>query len=61
MWLFAMIDIILQGFELVAMEYVSPTLNTLEEHYKEHRDASFFGDLIDFMTSGLFESNGSCL
>lgn len=25
---------------------------TLEEHYEEHKDKGFYGDLVEFMTSG---------
>jgi nucleoside-diphosphate kinase len=47
-----------QGFDLVAMEYLFPSVDLLERHYEEHKGKSFFRELVDFMTSGMLESNG---
>ncbi|KAI7905997.1 nucleoside diphosphate kinase [Cokeromyces recurvatus] len=41
-----------RGFQLLAMEMMYPTRELLEEHYSEHKDKSFFKDIIDFMHSG---------
>jgi hypothetical protein len=48
-----------QGFDLVAMEYLFPSVDLLERHYEEHKGKSFFRELVDFMTSGMLESNRS--
>jgi len=41
-----------KGFTLVALELRTLDRATAEEHYGEHRDKPFFGELVDFITSG---------
>ena len=41
-----------KGFRIVALEQRTLTAAVAEEHYGEHRDKPFFGDLVAFMTSG---------
>ena len=40
-----------KGLVLVAMELRTLTRATAEEHYGEHRERPFFGELVDFITS----------
>ncbi len=40
------------GFTLQAMKYVHLSRETAENFYGIHRERSFFGELVDFMTSG---------
>ena len=40
-----------KGLVLVAMELRTLDRATAEEHYGEHKDKPFFGDLVDFITS----------
>ncbi|CAB4848006.1 unannotated protein [freshwater metagenome] len=40
-----------KGFRLVALELRTLDRETAEEHYGEHRDKAFFGELVDFITS----------
>ncbi len=47
------IDQILEaGFTLQALKYVHLSRETAENFYGIHRERSFFGELVDFMTSG---------
>jgi nucleoside-diphosphate kinase len=39
-----------KGFTLVAAELRSVGRELAEEHYDEHRDKPFFGELVDFLT-----------
>lgn len=41
-----------KGLSIEKMEMRSPDIETLEEHYWEHREKGFYNDLIRFMTSG---------
>ena len=41
-----------KGVTLVAMELRTLDRATAEEHYGEHRERPFFGELVDFITGG---------
>ena len=41
-----------RGLRLVALKLVVPTRETAEAHYAVHSDTPFFGELVDFVTSG---------
>jgi nucleoside-diphosphate kinase len=41
-----------KGFRIVALELRTLEVAVAEEHYGEHRDKPFFGDLVAFITSG---------
>ena len=41
-----------KGFAIIALELRTLPRELAEEHYGEHRDKPFFGELVDFMTSG---------
>ncbi|WP_059103551.1 nucleoside-diphosphate kinase [Shouchella shacheensis] len=41
-----------KGFTLVAGKLVTISKETAETHYAEHRERPFFGELVDFITSG---------
>ena len=41
-----------KGFRLVALELRTLPREVAEEHYGEHRDKPFFGELIEFITRG---------
>ena len=41
-----------KGFTLVALELKTLDRATAEAHYGEHVDKPFFGELVDFITSG---------
>ncbi len=41
-----------KGLALVAMELRTLDRATAEEHYGEHRERPFFGELVDFITGG---------
>ncbi|TAL13056.1 MAG: nucleoside-diphosphate kinase [Frankiales bacterium] len=41
-----------KGLTLVAMELRTLERDTAEEHYGEHRERPFFGELVDFITGG---------
>lgn len=41
-----------KGFTLAALELRVLEREVAEEHYGEHRDKPFFGELVDFITSG---------
>ena len=41
-----------KGLRIVALERQTLTRETAEEHYAEHRERPFFGELVDFITSG---------
>ncbi len=41
-----------KGLTLVAMELRTLDRETAEQHYGEHRERPFFGELVEFMTSG---------
>jgi nucleoside-diphosphate kinase len=41
-----------KGLVLVAMELRTLTRATAEEHYGEHRERPFFGELVEFISGG---------
>ncbi len=41
-----------KGLTLVAMELRTLDRGTAEQHYGEHRERPFFGELVDFITGG---------
>ncbi|MCY7364537.1 MAG: nucleoside-diphosphate kinase [Frankiaceae bacterium] len=41
-----------KGLSLVAMELRTLERATAEEHYDEHRERPFFGELVEFITGG---------
>ena len=45
-------DIQKGGFEISAMKYVQMTQAQAESFYGVHKERSFFGELVEFMTSG---------
>lgn len=53
-----------KGFTLVALELRTLPRSIAEQHYGEHKDKPFFGDLVDFITGGplvaaVIEGNGA--
>ena len=38
-----------KGFKITNMRLVKPSKELAEEHYIEHRDKAFFGELIDYI------------
>ena len=41
-----------KGFQLVGGKLMSISKELAEEHYGEHKERPFFGELVDFITSG---------
>ena len=41
-----------KGLKLVALELRNVTRELAEQHYAEHSERPFFGDLLEFITSG---------
>ncbi|REE95591.1 nucleoside-diphosphate kinase [Thermomonospora umbrina] len=41
-----------KGLSLVALELRTLSRETAEDHYAEHRERPFFGELVDFITGG---------
>ncbi|GAA0481108.1 nucleoside-diphosphate kinase [Salinibacillus aidingensis] len=41
-----------KGFQLSAAKLMQISNELAEEHYGEHKDKPFFGELVDFITSG---------
>lgn len=41
-----------RGLHIVAMRKAVMARSVAEEHYAEHRERPFFGELVDFITSG---------
>src|SRR5918995_3697140 len=41
-----------KGLTIVAMKHMSVDRELAEEHYAEHEEKPFFGDLVDFITGG---------
>jgi nucleoside-diphosphate kinase len=39
-----------KGLTIVAMKHMTVSNELAEEHYGEHRDKPFFGDLVEFIT-----------
>jgi nucleoside-diphosphate kinase len=41
-----------KGLKIVAMKHMVVQRDLAEEHYDEHREKPFFGDLVEFITGG---------
>jgi nucleoside-diphosphate kinase len=41
-----------KGLTVVAMRHMTVTKDLAERHYDEHAERPFFGELVDFITSG---------
>jgi len=41
-----------RGFALKGLKLLQVSRDLAEEHYEEHRDKDFFGELVTFLTSG---------
>ena len=41
-----------RGLKLVALKMLTPTREIAEKHYAVHAERPFFGELVDFVTSG---------
>ncbi|SFJ58054.1 nucleoside-diphosphate kinase [Thermoflavimicrobium dichotomicum] len=41
-----------KGYQLVAAKLMTVSKELAEKHYAEHKDKPFFGELVDFITSG---------
>jgi nucleoside-diphosphate kinase len=41
-----------KGLGIVAMKHMTVKKDLAEEHYAEHRERPFFGDLVEFITGG---------
>ena len=41
-----------KGLRIVAMQHMTMERALAEQHYAEHRERPFFGDLVDFITGG---------
>ncbi len=41
-----------KGLKIVALRMLDVAREMAEEHYAEHREKPFFGELVDFITSG---------
>ena len=41
-----------KGLRIVAMKHMTMERDLAEEHYAEHRERHFFGDLVEFITGG---------
>lgn len=41
-----------KGLKLEALDLRTTSREVAEEHYAEHKDKPFFGELVDFITSG---------
>ncbi|HMJ02335.1 MAG TPA: nucleoside-diphosphate kinase, partial [Conexibacter sp.] len=41
-----------KGLSIVALEQQTLARETAETHYAEHKERPFFGELVDFITSG---------
>jgi nucleoside-diphosphate kinase len=41
-----------KGFQLVAAKLMTVSQELAEKHYAEHKEKPFFGELVDFITSG---------
>lgn len=41
-----------KGFQLVSAKLMNISTDMAETHYEEHRERSFFGELVNFITSG---------
>ena len=41
-----------KGLEIVAMQHMTMSEETAKQHYAEHEGKPFFGELVEFITSG---------
>ena len=41
-----------KGLTIVAMKHMTVTTDLAEQHYAEHAEKPFFGDLVEFITGG---------
>ena len=41
-----------KGLRIVALKHMQAERSLAEEHYAEHREKPFFGDLVEFITGG---------
>ena len=41
-----------KGLKIVAMKHMTVETAQAEEHYDEHKEKPFFGDLVEFITGG---------
>ena len=41
-----------KGLRIVALQHMTLSTEKAEEHYAEHREKPFFGELVEFITSG---------
>jgi nucleoside-diphosphate kinase len=41
-----------KGLRIVAMKHMTVEKDLAEQHYAEHRERPFFGDLVEFITGG---------
>jgi nucleoside-diphosphate kinase len=41
-----------RGYDVISLELRTITREVAEAHYGEHREKPFFGDLVEFITSG---------
>jgi nucleoside-diphosphate kinase len=41
-----------KGLRIVALKHMTVERGLAEEHYAEHRERPFFGDLVEFITGG---------
>jgi len=41
-----------RGLRFAGLKQVHPSRAIVEEHYAEHRDKPFFGELVDFLSGG---------
>ena len=41
-----------KGFQLVGAKLMQVSTSLAEQHYGEHKEKPFFGELVDFITSG---------
>jgi nucleoside-diphosphate kinase len=41
-----------KGLRIVAMKHMTVERDMAEEHYAEHRERPFFGELVEFITGG---------
>lgn len=39
-------------FHIAALKIIKPTVKIAEEHYFEHKDKQFFGELVNYITRG---------
>jgi nucleoside-diphosphate kinase len=39
-----------RGFSIVAMKMLTPSRDVAGEHYAEHKEKPFFGELVDFLS-----------